>query len=140
MSTIPCVFEEKEILSGNISKGKKSILLFSSNISMMFKFIISLFFGATIFFNSGFSISDYIKHSHENFSIEMLKLFLGILLMGLLTNNIINHTDMMIKYSYYIFKWDNNQIINSFVCISGSWILSLLLIVNGQIFLNMLNW
>lgn len=107
---------------------------------MMFKFIISLYFGASIFFNSGFSISDYISHSNNNFSIEILKLFLGILLLGLLINSIINHTEMMIAYSNYIIKWDNNQIVNSFVCISGSWILSILLIVNGQIFLNMLNW
>jgi hypothetical protein len=106
----------------------------------MFKFIISLYFGATIYFNSGFSISDYIKHSHENFSIEILKLFLGILLIGLLLNNIVNHSEMMIKYLNYLINWDDSHIINSFVCISGSWILSLLLIVNGQIFLNMLNW
>lgn len=107
---------------------------------MMFKFIISLYFGASIFFNSGFSISDYISHSNNQFSIEILKLFLGILLVGLLVNNIINHTEMMIVYSDYIVKWDNNHVVNSFVIISGSWILSLLLIVNGQIFLNMLNW
>jgi len=106
----------------------------------MFKFIISLFFGASIFFSSGFSISDYINDSNSNFSIEILKLLLGILLMGLLINNIINHSEMMITYSNYIFKWDNNNIVNSFVCISGSWILSLLLIVNGQLFLNLLNW
>lgn len=106
----------------------------------MFKFIISLYFGASILFNSGFSISDYISHSNNSFSIEILKLFLGILLVGLLVNNIINHTEMMIIYSDYFVKWDNNHIVNSFVIISGSWILSLLLIVNGQIFLNMLNW
>ncbi len=107
---------------------------------MIFKFIISLYFGASIFFNSGFSISDYITHSNNNFSIEILKLFLGILLLGLLINNIINHTEMMIVYSNYIVRWDNNQIINTFFCISCSWILSILLIVNEQIFLNMLNW
>ena len=107
---------------------------------MLFKFIISLYFGASIYFNSGFSISDYINHSNNHFSIEILKLFLGILLVGLLVNNVIIHTEMMVAYSDYIVKLDNNHVVNSFVVISGSWILSLLLIVNGQIFLNMLNW
>ena len=79
-------------------------------------------------------------HSHENYSIELLKLFLGILLIGLLINNIINHSDMMIRYTNYVFKIDNNQIVNVFICISGTWLMSLLLIVNGKIFLNLLNW
>jgi len=134
------VFSEKDLTCESNSKTKKSILLFSTNISMMFKFLISLYFGASIFFNSGFSISDYISHSNNYVSIEILKLFLGILLVGLLVNNIINHTEMMITYSNYFVKWDNNHIVNSFATISGSWILSLLLIVNGQIFLNMINW
>jgi hypothetical protein len=117
----------------------KKTFQISSIFGMIFKISFSLGFSFLIDFGQNFSIGDFDKKGFNTEIYQILfKLLIGFLILTLLYG-IINHTKLLWKG---VNKSDgsNKSLLYGLIAFCSPWILSLLLIVNGKIFLNILNW
>jgi hypothetical protein len=124
-------------------------LHYSSIIGAIFKILFALALAFTTTFGKEFSMNDYflgMKNFEGNMKgssivmISYIEVVMGLFLVFTLINGIINHSELLHLYSKSQEGNKNHNIISLIFSIFSPWILSMLLLVNGRIFLNFLNW
>ena len=144
VSAIPNWINENEIYDQN----QKNALHYSSILGSVFKILFGLTLAYTTTFGAEFNLNDYFQ-GIKNFEGEMVgssmvlicyvEIIMGLFLTFTLMNGIVNHIELMYLYA----KSNGKDHYNIFVLIFSifvPWFMSLLLLVNGRVFLNFLNW
>ncbi len=116
----------------------KKAIQYSAFIGFSFKLIFSICFCYLINFGTDFSMKDYLSLQKDNQIYFYLIISLGLFLVLTLYNGIINHVKHF--QSNLIYESERLQYFSWIISIFGPWILSLMLLVKGNIFLNILNW
>ena len=139
MSCVTNLVEEEDLSSTNISYVMKKTFQLSTCFAMIFKIGFSIGFSFLINFGENFSISDYEKKGLNTTIYSVLFNLVVYFLIITLFYGIINHTNLLWKA---VNKSDGSSksLLFGLLAFCSPWILSLLLIVNGNIFLNILNW
>lgn len=140
MSALPSIIsgnEEQEYRESPRNKETVRFLRLSSIISLFFKLFITFCFASILNFDQSFSLKDFVNINDAKFVFyEYLIMVLGIFLVFTLFNGIINHVEQLYSYLRTFF----NQSLTVIIALILPWMLSYLLLVNGKIFLNLLNW
>lgn len=121
------------LVPSQIQETTKGIIYTSSFIGFLVKLIFSIGFSSFVIFKTDFSIESYnVKYA------PTLYMFFTVYLILSLLNAIDNH----IKEFYINLKYhfENRKTLNWIIAISFPWILSLLLMTNSNLFLNIINW
>jgi hypothetical protein len=128
------------MLPNNSNYINKKAIQYSAFIGLCFKLIFSICFCYLINFGPDFSMKDYLslqKDDHNQIYFYLI-ISLGLFLVLTLYNGIINHVKHF--QANLIYESERLQYFSWIISIFGPWILSLMLLVKGNIFLNILNW
>ncbi len=129
-------------LYGKKYSPQKFAFKYSAILGVIFKLIFTIGFAYLLHFGSDFTMKDFLftKQKHEDSTLyTALTISLVLLLILTLMNGIVVHVNLL----YISIKTASDFSFNSFywiISIFSPWILSLLLLVNGKVFLNFLNW
>jgi hypothetical protein len=112
--------------------------------AFIFKLIFSISLGYLVSFHPEFMMKDYLtifKSKQTDWvtllTYQGLEITMGISLLVTLLNGIINHIDMLYQC---VSITDQTSSFYLMVSIISPWIISLLLLVDTKIFLNLINW
>jgi len=124
-----------------VSYSLRNVLTISSFLGIVFKIFFAITFACLIQFDSEFSMHKYLSISSDiSENLTLFKLLMTIMTFMLaisLFNAIATHTTLFyicIKSEYKI------DLLLLFMSVISPWIMSGLLIIRGNMFLNILNW